>query len=106
MGSRFPRTVVTLVLTICLACPLVEMFDYWDHAIQTGNDTEYSLVVLALCVGVAYSFARFIVKCPLARYITRAFTSALHTSLFRSAQFSLASLLFNAVSSPPLELRV
>jgi len=29
---------------------------------QTGNDTEYGLVVLALCVGVAYSFARFIFR--------------------------------------------
>src|ERR1700730_8539998 len=106
MVSRFPRAVVTLVLTICLVCPLVEMFDHWDHAIQTGNDTEYSLVALALCVGVAYSFARFIAKCPLARYVTSVFTSALHTSLFRPAQFSFTSPLFNAVSPPPLELRL
>jgi len=26
------------------------MFDHWDDTIQTGNDTEYGLVVLALCV--------------------------------------------------------
>lgn len=29
-----------------------------DHTIQTGNDTEYALVILAVCVGVAYTFAR------------------------------------------------
>lgn len=48
------------MLLTCFVCPLVDMFDNWDHAMQTGNDTEYAFVVLALCVGVAYSFARFI----------------------------------------------
>jgi len=51
-----------VVLLTCLICPLVETFDTWDHTIQTGNDTEYPLVLLALCVGVAYSMARFVFK--------------------------------------------
>ena len=34
---------------------------------QTGNETEYALVVLALCVGLAYSFARFILTLSLFR---------------------------------------
>ena len=106
MRSRFSQTVVTLVLAICLVCPLVELFDHWDHTIQTGNDTEYALVVLALCVGVAYSFSRFIANFPLVRLITRSvFTSSVQIS-FRSAQFSFTSLLFNAISPPPLELRI
>ncbi len=45
------------MLLTCFVCPLVDMFDNWDHAMQTGNDTEYAFVVLALCVGVAYSLA-------------------------------------------------
>lgn len=49
-----------LVLATCLVCPLVEMFDHWDHTLQTGNDTEYALVILGLCVGVAYTFARIV----------------------------------------------
>jgi hypothetical protein len=44
MKSRFSRGVITLVLAICFVCPLIEMFDHWDHTIQTGNDTEYALV--------------------------------------------------------------
>src|ERR1700730_1831325 len=105
MRSRFSRTVATLVLAICLVCPVVEMFDHWDHAIQTGNDSEYSLVFLALCVGVAYSFARFIVTCPVTRCVTKsAFTSSVQIS-FLSAQSSFNSL-FNAISPPPLELRI
>jgi hypothetical protein len=49
---------MTLVLTICFVCPIVEMFDQWDYTIQTGNDTEYALVAVALCVGASYAFAR------------------------------------------------
>ena len=60
MGSRSSRALMTLVLAICFVCPIVEMFDQWDHTIQTGNDTEYALVAVALCVGAAYAFARAI----------------------------------------------
>jgi hypothetical protein len=62
MLSRASQIVATLVLLICFICPLVELFDYWDDSVQTGNDTEYGLVVLALCVGVAYTFARLVFK--------------------------------------------
>jgi hypothetical protein len=60
--SRASKIVAALVLLVCFVCPLVELFDYWDDSVQTGNDTEYGLVVLALCVGVAYTFARFVFK--------------------------------------------
>ncbi len=65
MRSRASQITVALVLFTCLVCPVVEMFDQWDHTIQTGNDIEYALVILALCVGVAYTFARFVSKFPL-----------------------------------------
>ena len=58
MRSRAKPIIVTLVLAICLVCPLVDMFDYWDHAAQTGNDTEYTFVILGLCVGASFAFAR------------------------------------------------
>jgi hypothetical protein len=54
--------IVTLVLAICLLCPLIDMFDYWDHAPQTGNDTEYTFVIVGLCVGALYTFARVVLK--------------------------------------------
>jgi hypothetical protein len=47
------------------------MVDNWDHTTQTGNDTEYALVVLALCVGMAYSFARFIFKSALLGFVAK-----------------------------------
>jgi len=45
---RASRITVTLVLLISLSCPLLEMFDHWDDTINR-DDTEYGLVVLALC---------------------------------------------------------
>jgi len=65
MGSRASRVTVALVLFTCVVCPLVEVFDQWDHTVQTGSDTEYTLVVLALCIGAVYSFARCIITKPL-----------------------------------------
>ena len=91
---------VTVVLLTCLICPLVEMFDNWDHTIQTGNDTEYALVVLALCVGVAYSFARFIFKSGLLGFVAKSvFGSCAQKSSF-SAPCSFTLLLFDATSPP------
>jgi hypothetical protein len=104
--SRWSRSAAALVLAICLVCPLVEMFDRWDHTIQTGQDTEYVLVVLALCVGAAYSLAQFIIKRPLARSIARIVFTSFAQMAFPSAQFGFISLLFNAISPPPLELRI
>ena len=54
MQSRSAQAAIALVLLTCLVCPVFEMFDYWDHTLQTGGDTEYGLVVLALCVGVVF----------------------------------------------------
>jgi hypothetical protein len=106
MRARFPRAVVTLVLAICLVCPLVELFDHWDHTMQTGNDTEYALVVLALCVGVAYSFARFILKCPLARFGARSVSySCVHKPLLSTLR-GFIFLLFSAISPPTIALRI
>ena len=62
MRSRVRAIIVAIVLAICLVCPLVDMFDYWDHAAQTGNDTEYTFVILGLCVGSLYTFARAVLK--------------------------------------------
>jgi hypothetical protein len=60
MRFRSTQIVAAAVLFVCLVCPVLEMFDHWDKTEQTGNDTEYTFVVLGLCVGVGYAFARFI----------------------------------------------
>src|SRR5579864_5056609 len=92
MRSRASRITATLVLLTCLICPLVETFDTWDHTIQTGNDTEYSLVVLALCVGVAYSFARFIFKSTLLGFVAKSLFASCAEKTFLSAACSFTLL--------------
>ena len=82
------------------------MFDTWDHTIQTGNDTEYTLVVLALCVGVAYSFARFIFKSALLGFIAKSVFASCAQKYFLSAACGFTLLLFDATSPPPLPLRI
>jgi len=46
--------VTLIVLLVWLSWPIVELFDTWDKPVDTGNDTQYSLIILGLCVGVAY----------------------------------------------------
>ena len=106
MRSRSSRMTVTLVLLICLVCPLLETFDSWDHTIQTGNDSEYALVVLALCVGVAYSFARFIFTSSVLRFLARNVSAASVQTSFLSRPWSFTLLLFSDTSPPPLALRI
>src|SRR5882724_2637498 len=105
MRPRFPGIVVTLVLAICLISPLVEVFDHWDHTIQTGNDTEYALVLLALCVGVAYSFARFIFRSAPLGFVAKSVFASFAQKSFFSTPWSFSLLLFD-VASPPLPLRI
>jgi hypothetical protein len=45
---------IWLVLATCLVCPVVQMFDQWDHELQTGQDTESAFMVLALCIGATF----------------------------------------------------
>jgi hypothetical protein len=106
MQARASRIIAMLALLTCLICPVVETFDTWDHTIQTGNDTEYSLVILALCVGVTYSFAHFIFKSPLVGLVGTAVFASCAQRSFLSAPNRVTSLLSDATSPPPLLLRV
>jgi hypothetical protein len=105
MRSLASRITVTLILLVCLVCPLLETFDHWDRTLQTGNDTEYALVVLALCVGLAYSFARVVFTSSVVRSLGRNLFAASAQSSLLLTLGSFASLFFDS-SSPPLALRI
>jgi hypothetical protein len=72
MRSRASFIIATLALAICFVCPVAEMFDQWDHTLQTGDDTEYTFVLLALCVGVACSLKWFVPRITLPDALTEA----------------------------------
>ncbi len=101
MLPRTSRITVALVLLVCLVCPLVEMFDHWDHTIQTGQDTEYALVVLALCVGASYAFARVVLRIIARSLAERA---AVRDSGLTTFSWGLLHLIVKASisTSPPL----
>lgn len=96
---------VMLVLLACLVCPVLEMFDQWDHTLRTGQDTEYTFVVLALCAGVVYALAGLMVTfCP--NLSATKYTSTLcriKGSLFLVIR---PSALAELSESPPLNLRI
>jgi hypothetical protein len=46
-----------LILTLCIWGHVSELFDHWDNTFQTGNDIEYSTVIVVLIAGAAIAFA-------------------------------------------------
>ena len=62
MSGSVRQCGIVAIFAVCLAAPVLEMFDRWDQPLQTGNDTEANLVVVALCVGVAFVAARAFLK--------------------------------------------
>ena len=106
MRSRASQITLALVLLTCLVGPLVEMFDSWDHTIQTGNDTEYTLVILAVCVGVAYTFARCVFGFPWHSFAAELLSIfSLHKSLSAGERRSFFVIPI-PLSPPVLALRI
>jgi len=81
------------------------MFDRWDKTLQTGTDTEYAFVVLALCVGVAYLFARFVPKMSMVGSAAEALSSLSARRIFPVLRELYSAVLIPA-SPPTLTLRV
>lgn len=105
MRSRASFFTAILILAICLIGQMAEIADQWDHTLQTGNDTEYTFVVLALCAGVAYSLKWFVPQITLRDCRD---TADLHPRLrpvlsrARHSSFPV----FVPASPPPAELRI
>lgn len=57
MRLRLLGTLIGLIFITCLACPILETFDHWDHTAQTGQDSESAFVVLAVCAGAIIAFS-------------------------------------------------
>ena len=106
MRSRALPTAASLILLICLICPVVEMFDQWDHTPQNGNDTEYTFVVLAVCAGAVLAIARVVLSAPvLASAKALICRLSLGNSLApgRRGSFFVVPI---PLSPPPLALRI
>ena len=49
-----------LVLTLCIWGHVSELFDHWDNTFRTGNDIEYSTVIVVLVTGAVICFAHLL----------------------------------------------
>ena len=105
MGTRMSRVAAMIVLLTCVVCPVAETFDHWDHTLQTGRDTEYTLVLLALCVGVVYTVARLIVT--LSPGLSSISVGPNSPRIESSLLFLIHPIALDSASgSPPLNLRI
>jgi hypothetical protein len=92
-------------LAICVVCPLVDLFDQWDHVLQTGHDSEYPLVILALCVGAAFVLGRLILTLPVNLSMSHV-RYAILSEINPLPYFFLSPEFAPALGSPPLSLRI
>jgi hypothetical protein len=90
-----------LILLICLCAHVAETFDFWDHTLETGNDTEYSLVIVALVAGAGFGVAHVAAvtlrTVSVASYLLAAFVVSFSCAPPRSASTDY---------SPPQPLRI
>ncbi len=87
----------SLLLLVCLCAQVAETFDFWDQTLQTGNDVEYSLMVVALVVGAGFGAAY--VAATVMRTVSR--TSWLLSLSVTSSSFAPLAAASTGYSPPP-----
>ncbi len=101
MRAQVLRGIAALALLTCFVCPVLESFDRWDHTLRTGSDTEYTFVLLALCIGLFFSLRQLL---PSFFRLSPARNAARAPSPISSLPLSaiLRSSFRSAPESPPL----
>ena len=99
--KRIIQIVATLILVLSLWGHISEIFDHWDNTLQTGNDIEYSTVIVVLVAGAAIAVA-----CAAARVARNSALASCPLPVFSShtrATFRAADFIGH---SPPRPLRI
>ena len=97
------RLAIAAILAIALGAPVAELFDSWDQSLPTGSDTEANMVVVVLCVGVAFAIGTIIIV----NRIRALASSSTKRVVVLAAPREIASLFRPAPTvSPPAVLRV
>jgi uncharacterized membrane protein YfcA len=95
MRQRILQIASITVLLIVFGSSVSESLDSWDHTLQTGNDIESVLIILALTAGAAFALAGAVVALIIG---TQACSSASPMVSICTA----ALLLLTSTDSPPL----
>jgi uncharacterized protein YacL len=91
-----------IILTACLAAPVMQAFDRWDHELQTGHDTEFIFVVVGLCIGAVIVVARAVL---LVKVIPARAISAVRSLVLTSVN-GVSPATFLSASPPSSVLRI
>jgi len=98
------RLFIAAIIAISIGAPVAEMFDRWDQTQKDGNDTEANVVLVALCVGVAFAIGTIVIA---SRIRALSFTSVGRVITKRVVVRDLVSVFAPIPTvSPPTVLRV
>ena len=61
MRKRLLRSAALVILAVMLGGQTTELFDNWDHTAQSGQDVDYTLVIVAACLGVVFAVGKTLV---------------------------------------------
>jgi hypothetical protein len=62
MRKTLLQTAALIILAGMLGGQITELFDHWDHTLQTGRDVDYTVVIIAACVGVVFAVGKRLVS--------------------------------------------
>jgi hypothetical protein len=90
-----------IILLVCIGSHVSELFDSWDNTLQTGNDIESNLVIVAVVVGAV------LLSTTIARLLFRIGRLAFAPAALRVANLHSLSAKLNLLRHPPpLSLRI
>ena len=101
MRRAIIRVVVVAVVATCFACPVLQMFDRWDHGEAKGKDTESTTMMVAISVGLAIAEAASVFKTPVIH--ARGIDSVYSSCDWRAPGFANLPI---PVNQPPPVLRI
>lgn len=88
------------VLAFCVWGHVSELFDHWDNTFRTGNDIEYSTVIVAVLTGAVICFAYLALVLTESRIVA---PSLLRTGVSAATAPAMVSPIAH---SPPVPLRI
>ena len=89
-----------LILAFCTWGHVSELFDHWDNTFKTGNDMEYSTVIVVLITGAVLCFAH------LAIVVARSRTRTAHILPPLVWAGAIPTSVSSIAHSPPVPLRI
>lgn len=90
-----------MVLLICFGGHFSEMIDRWDHTLQTGNDIDYTAVVIAVAAGA------ILTSIGLAfRFFSKSKCTDFRPTLRAGSLPPVLSAVVSLTPSPPFSLRI